>query len=177
MTIEDEENYKNKIRDHCHIMGKYRGANSKLKISTKLPIFFHNLQGYDGHLIFRQLHSYKHHNIEVIPQSIEKYMNIVVNRNIIFLDSLQFLNASLHTLAKNLRDNDFKYLMKEFPNTDLKHLKGKDAYPYDWMDSIKKFNYRELPPKKAFYSSLNDNQRGKGDAYIYDRDYEHLQNI
>ena len=57
MTLEDENNYqnlqdclicneklyKNKVRDHCHITGKYRGAaqsqyNLKLKISKKLPI-------------------------------------------------------------------------------------------------------------------------------------------
>ena len=58
MALEDEENYqnsndcwicnrqifyyKNKVRDHCHITGKYRGAsqrscNSKLKLSRNLP--------------------------------------------------------------------------------------------------------------------------------------------
>ena len=55
----------------------------------------------------------------------------MVNRNIFFLDSKQFLNTSLDTLAKNLQGNDFKYLKKEFPNIDLKYLIGKDAYPYD----------------------------------------------
>ena len=59
MTIEDEENYQNsqncwicnekvikdKVRDHCHITGKYRGAahkecNLKLGIPRKLPGFF-----------------------------------------------------------------------------------------------------------------------------------------
>ena len=75
----------------------------------------------------------------------------MVNRNTFFLDSKQFLNTSLDTLAKNLQGNDFKYLKKEFPNIDLKYLIGKDAYPYDWVDSIKKFNYRGLPPKEAFF--------------------------
>ena len=50
----------NKVRDHCHITGKYRGSvywscNIKLKISKKLPVIFHNLRGYDSHLIFKQL--------------------------------------------------------------------------------------------------------------------------
>ena len=70
MTPENEENYintnnswictekitnnKDKVRDHCLITGKYRDAahkecNSKLRIPGKLPVIFHNLQGYDSH--------------------------------------------------------------------------------------------------------------------------------
>ena len=77
MAIEDENNYQNsqdcwicngklgkeKVRDHCHITGKYRGAahskcNLKLKIPKKLPIIFHNLEGYDGHIIFKELNNF-----------------------------------------------------------------------------------------------------------------------
>ena len=55
--------YKDKVRDHCHITGKYRGAahskcNLKLKIPKKLPIIFHNLEGYDGHIIFKELNNF-----------------------------------------------------------------------------------------------------------------------
>ena len=69
---EDED--KNKVRDHCHITGKYRGAahsqcNLKLKIPSKIPIIFHNLQGYDGHLIFRELNNLKEIDIQVIPKT------------------------------------------------------------------------------------------------------------
>ena len=103
----------------------------------------------------------------------EKYMSIIVNKNIVFVDSMQFLNASLNTLAGNLEDKDLEYLKKEFPGFDLKIPKGKDIYPY----SIKKSKHTELPPKKAFYSSLNANQRGKGSRYITDKEYEHAQNI
>ena len=72
MTIEDKDSYQNfkdcwicnekinkdKLRDHCHITCKYRGAahskcNLKLRMPIKMPIIFHNLEGYDGHLIFR----------------------------------------------------------------------------------------------------------------------------
>ena len=42
-------------------------------------------------------------------------MSIIVNNNIIFLDSLQFLKASLNSLAGNLKDDDFKHLLSEFP--------------------------------------------------------------
>ena len=54
------ENTDNKVRDHCHITGKYRGAahyscNINSKISKKVLVIFHNLQGYDSHLIFKEL--------------------------------------------------------------------------------------------------------------------------
>ena len=62
-------------------------------------------------------------------------MSIIVNRNIIFLDSLQFLKVSLDTLAGNLKDNDFKHLLSEFPEDKLDLLRKKYSYPYEWVDS------------------------------------------
>ena len=49
------------VRDHCHIIGKFRGSahqecNLKLRIkpeSLKIPIIFHNLRGYDSHFIMQ----------------------------------------------------------------------------------------------------------------------------
>ena len=52
-------------------------------------------------------------------------MSIIVNRNIIFSDSLQFLKASLDNLALNLEDNDFKHLLSEFPEDKLEFLRKK----------------------------------------------------
>ena len=48
------ENTDNKVRDHCHITGKYKGAahhgcNINLKITRKVPVIFYNLKGYDSH--------------------------------------------------------------------------------------------------------------------------------
>ena len=116
-TNEDEEIYNNshicsiwkeelntdKIRDYSTVTGKFTGAfHSKCSINLsfpkKLPIVFHNLQRYDGPLIFKQLNNFNV-DIEVFPKSIDKYMSIIVNRNITFIDSLQLYNASLDTLA------------------------------------------------------------------------------
>ena len=93
---------------------KYRGAvHIKLVISKKLPILFHNLEGYDGHTMFKELNNINNINIEVIPKSTEKYMSIIINRDIIFLDSMQFSNKSLDALSDNLEDIDRKYLSSD----------------------------------------------------------------
>ena len=90
-------------------------------------------------------------------------MSIIVNNNIIFLDSLQFCKASLDTLAENLQDNDFKHLLSEFSEDKLELLRKKD----EWVDSYKKRLYQRLPPKESFYSSIDDGKRGKGDGNIF----------
>ena len=188
MTNEDEEIYNNskicwicneklntdKVRDHCDVTGKFRGAahnkcNSKLRIPKKLPIIFHNLQGYDGHIIFQ--------HISVIPKGIDKYMSIIVNRHITFIDSLQFYKGTLDTVASNLKDEDFKHLISEFGIDKLEILKRKDAYPYEWVDSYEKFKHPSLPEKKYFYSSLRDGKRDRSDGHISDEQYQHLQNV
>ena len=73
--------------------------------------------------------------IDVIPKTIEKYMSIIVNRAITFIDSNEFYEGILDTLASNLDDKDFKYIMSEFSPDKLEILKRKDAYPYEWVDS------------------------------------------
>ena len=78
-----------KVRDHCHITGKYRGAahwncNINLKISKKVPVIFHNLKGYDSHLILRELSKFDC-KISVIPNDLDNYMRFSLNKNIVFI--------------------------------------------------------------------------------------------
>ena len=101
------------------------------KISRKLPIIFHNLERYDGHIIFTELNKFKDIDIQVIPKSSEKYMSIIINNSIVFLDSLQFCKVSLDSLAGNLEDKDFKHLMSKFSSDKLEILRKKDAHPYE----------------------------------------------
>ena len=63
---------------------------------------------------------------------------------------MQFINSYLEKLVKNLSDNDFKYLTKEFGSKNLDLLKQKDAYPCEYMDSFKRFNEEKLPIKNVF---------------------------
>ena len=77
------------------------------------------------------------------------------------MGSMQFMNYSLDKLAKNLSDEDFKYLVEEFDSENLKLLKQKGDYPYEYMNSFKRFNEKKLPAKKYFYSSIKDGKIGK----------------
>ena len=151
----------NKVRDHCHISRKYRGAahwscNINLKISKKIPVVFHNLKGYDSHLIFKELNRFNNLKISVIPNGLEKYMAFTVNKNLVFINSMQFMNSSLDKLVKNLNDKDFKYLSEEFSGKKLKLVEQKGVYPYEYMNSFKRFSEDELPDKSKFFSSLKD---------------------
>ena len=70
----DEE----KLRDHCHIISKFRGTvhescHLNFQLTKKIPVIFHNLRGYDSHLIFNELNKFDV-KIKVTPNGIEKYM-------------------------------------------------------------------------------------------------------
>ena len=50
-------------------------------------------------------------------------MAFTINKNLIFIDSMQFMNSSLDALVKNLSDNDFKHLSQKFSGSLLElHL-------------------------------------------------------
>ena len=72
------DNDDEKVRDHCHVTGKFRGAahwscNINLQLTKKVPVIFHNLRGYDSHLIFDELNKFDV-KINVIPNRLEIYM-------------------------------------------------------------------------------------------------------
>ena len=66
-------------------------------------------------------------------------------------------------------------MTEEFGSKNLELLKQKDAYPYEYMDSFKRFNEEKLPDKKCFYSSVKDGTTDdngeKLDGHISDEDY------
>ena len=114
---------------------------------------FHNLRGYDSHLIIKYISKFDV-KVNVMPNGLEKYMAFTINKKLVFIDSMQFMNSSLDSLVKNLSDNDFNYLSKEFSSEFLKLVKQKGVYPYVYMDSFKKFFEDKLPDRCKFFSSL-----------------------
>ena len=179
-----------KVRDHCHITGKYRGSahqecNLQLRVNpekVKIPVIFHNLRGYDSHFIMQEIgaivkdYEYTNKkgekcqmNINAIPNNMEKYMAFMLGNHLTFIDSFQFMSSSLEKLVSNLPRESLKYTSKHFKGLKLDLMAKKGVYPYDYMDSFKKFK-EQLPTKEEFYSILND-------EHISDEDYQHAQNV
>ena len=67
-------------------------------------------------------------------------MAFFLGRDLVFIDSMQFMNSSLDKLVKNLVDKDFKYLVEEFSTENLELLKQKGTCPYEFMNCFKRFN-------------------------------------
>ena len=188
-----EELGNDRVRDHCHYTGCYRGAahnscNLKYRKPESVPVFFHNLTGYDSHLFIKKLgSSNKKETIECIPNNEEKYITFTktiitgqyTNKkgesknktfNIVFKDSLKFMLSSLGALVNNLPKNGFKNISKYYTPEEVELIKQKGFYPYEYMDVIEKFNDTKLPPREVFYSKLS----GKG---ISEKDYKHACNV
>ena len=82
-------------------------------------------------------------------------------------DYIKFKNNRLEYRCKECNGKSYRSindLIKKFPNTyqfinkDLNKfilLLRKGVYPYDYMDSWKRFNETSLPDKKSFYNKLN----------------------
>src|SRR5207248_4620643 len=98
------------VKDHCHITSKYHSAahnkcNLQLQIkpgTMHIPVIFHNLSGYDGHIIMQGIGAMKcEDDIEPIPYNIEKYMAFTLG-SLRFIDSFQFMKSSQKKLVLNL---------------------------------------------------------------------------
>ena len=113
-----------------------------LKLTKNVFIIFHSLKGYDSHLIMNKTRKFNA-KVDVMPNGLEKYMAFTINKSLVFIDSKQFMNSSLEILVKNLSDDAFKHLTKEFISENFKLLRQKDAYPYEDMDNFEKFSEKK----------------------------------
>ena len=105
----------------------------------KIPVIFHNLRGYDSHLLIKEISRFDA-KVSVIPNGLEKCMAFTIKRNLVFIDSMQFMNSSLDSLVKSFSDNDFKYLSEEFSSEFLELAKQDGVYPYEYINSFTKFS-------------------------------------
>ena len=158
-----------RFRDAAHL-----NCNINFQLTKNVLVIFHNLRGYDNHLIFNELDKFDV-KVSVIPNGLEKYMAYFLNKNLVFMDSMQFMNSNFDKLVKNFSDEDFKYLVKEFGSQNLELLKQKGDYPYEYMNSFERFNEEKLPARKYRYSSIKDGKIGDddkiSDGHISVKDY------
>lgn len=181
-SINNNNTKNNKVRDHNHMTGEYRGAahdvcNLTYQDTRVIPVIFHNLSGYDSHFIIIPLMSVFKGKVKIIPLNDQKYIAfektvadcyIKLNKNeklikFRFLDSFRFMSSSLDKLSsylpsihKIISQQEFA---KDYPNKthqELALLERKGIFPYDFIDSLSKLHAIELPPKAAFYSKLTD---------------------
>ena len=163
-----------KVRDHDHLTGKYRGAahnicniNCKQRSSSFVPIFFHNFSGYDCHLIFEELltEAYtQNYNPTIIPKSLENYVSVQVGC-LRFLDSYRFLSSSLDKLVKSL--DNFPIMKLEGMSDDL--FKKKLAYPYEYFN-LDNFDEPLNLTKDDYWSTLTQ-------SYPSDDDIKRTQEL
>lgn len=182
--------FDDRVRDHCHYTGKYRGAahnkcNLQFRKPKFIPVILHNLKGYDSHLFIKSL-GLSEGKIDCIPNNEERYISfsknitvcrfekdgkeINVTRQLRFLDSFGFMSASLSNLVNNLEKDMFHTMSEEFTKEELPVLLRKGVYPYDYVNSLARLRETKLPPHKAFYSQLNDEN-------ISEDDYNHALNV
>ena len=168
---------KDKVRDHCHYTGVYRGAahfgcNLRYKIPSYIPVVFHNLAVYDAHLFIRELAKHTK-DMGVIAKNVEDYISFSIQVEVDkymdkngeenfkeielrFIDSFKFMSSSLDSLVNNLAKGDHKcWGFEEYNDKQRELLIRKGIYPYEYMNSWDRFNDNKLPSEDKFYSNLN----------------------
>ena len=111
-----------KVRDHCHYTGKYRGAahnicNLRYKIPKEIPVVFLNGSTCDYHFIIKELVKEFEGNFECLGENTEKYItfsvtikkkidnkDLGITYKIKFIDSYRFMSSSLSKLVDNLSE-------------------------------------------------------------------------
>ena len=178
-----------RVAHHDHITGDFISSlcskcNLDLEYQKFVPVYMHNLKGYDSHLFIRALYKYGYQNEEItcIPNNEEKYISfskkIKVDEfhnkktdkmepvlfEIRFLDTIGFMNTGIEKLVENLSSecktikelrDTFEYTSEHFTNDkQFELMTKKGIYPYDYIDDFNKMNDTSLPSIDKFYSKL-----------------------
>ena len=192
-----------KVKDHCHLTGKYRGAahqdcNLKYKEPSFIPVVFHNLSGYDAHLFVKEL-GVSSGEINCIANTEEKYISFTkkilvetvsepvekkdgkketkereIYLNNRFIDSFKFMSCGLDSLVKNLTGNGTD-------DSRILHTKTRfqEKTPLCLRKGVYPYDYMDSPEK------LSETQLPPKSAFysklnkkdITDEDYNHAQKV
>ena len=120
--FDNNDKKQQKVKDHCHYTGKYRGAahnicNLRYKVPKEIPVVFHNGSTYDYHFIIKELVKEFDDNFDCLVGNTEKYItfsvplkkkienkDIEINYKIKFIDSCRFMSSSLSKRVDNLSE-------------------------------------------------------------------------
>jgi len=176
-----------KVWHHGHISGKLlatvcQRCNTRIRQPmTYLPVFFHNLKNYDMHALCREgLANMPLWRLKPIAVTKEKYITLTakfeVDRDaknkpiffeIRFIDSFQFLTASLDKLSSSLDRNKMKHSLKMRDRYDLDDdiMFSKGVFPYSYLDNVNKLHDLQLPPIASFFDMLSNSLRTTPEEY------------
>ena len=118
-----------KVRDHCHHTGKFRGCahsicNLRYKVQRKIPVVLHNGSKYDCHFIIKELAEEFKGQFECLGENTEKYITFsvpikkenkdgkTITYKIKFIDSCRFMQSKLSDLVDNLAEINDKECKK-----------------------------------------------------------------
>lgn len=173
-----------KVRDHCHITGEFKGAahnlcNLQRTEKKKIPLFAHGASGYDSHFLIKEMvNDPRIKNIKALPYNTEKFRTLSFN-SYVFLDSAAFLGAKLEDLASDLntiKAHPYKImdqvgLYNEHEPEKKNLLLRKGVFPYEFVTSFSKLKEtKSMPSKAEFFSKLYN-------ANISDEDYDHAKKV
>ena len=169
-----------KVVHHDHITGDYissicNDCNLQYQYKKFLPVYAHNLKGYDSHFLVTALNNYGYKNddadiISAIPNNEEKYISfskkIKVGEykkkdeikdiffEIRFIDSFAFMGSSLCSLVENLKNKcegkDISFYRNVFKNTS-QHFKNDSDFYLMIQKGIYPYDYINS------YDRLNEN--------------------
>ena len=152
-----------KVRDHCHLSGRYRFALcstcnlTRAKSKAELHVFFHGLSHYDSHFLIQKMNAFKSSDIRVIPKNSEKYLTFSIG-DVHFKDSYHYLSESLSVLVKNLLTKgvgnffNVNNFIKKKNKRELFLKKG--IFPYNYLKEFSVLCEKKLPEKEVFYNDL-----------------------
>ena len=146
-----------KVRDHDHYTGKYRGAahsdcNLRYKIPREFPIIFHNGSRYDYHFIIKKLATEFKGKFDCLGETIEKYITLLapikkylnndkaIPYKLKFIDSYRFMDRSLASLVDNLYEINKKKPTNEIINNFRSILPSLSGLLNDLSEINKKNN-------------------------------------
>lgn len=178
-----EDNYRGACHRYCQrSIGQY----------GKIPVVFHNLSGYDAHIIISNLKMEDvidpytgKSTFNALPESGDKFKMFEFS-GIQFIDSFRFLSFSLDTIVENVKkdgNDSFKHfhtqMAKDFPHIDRdtidRLLLRKGEFPYEWFDHPLCFD-GHIPPLTQTYPESVPNPNNMDEIQVFERSvwYSHL---
>ena len=158
----------------------HQSCNLNYNDARFIPVVFHNLTGYDSHLIIKEVAASPtwEGRVTLIPENKEKYISFTKyikgsDINFRFIDSFRFLPTSLDKLSSYLEDHPIfnkEFAKDQYTSEQIQLLKRKGVYPYDFTSSLESLRMVKLPPIEQFYSFLNEQN-------ISTEDYAHAQTV